>query len=70
MSEDSSSATSSNAGTPTAASRRKPSRTGNRPGSAKRNAPTFGDCALPSAARADNPSVDDPYHSGQRVWPD
>lgn len=32
---------------------------------------TFGKAALESQARAQNPSLgDDPFQSGQRIWPD
>jgi len=71
MSEESSS-TGSTDGTASTPPRRKPSpRGGPRGGASTRPAgPAFGASALPSAARASNPSLDDPYHSGQRIWPD
>lgn len=31
---------------------------------------TFGAAALASEARAQNPSVDDPFQGGHRIWPD
>ena len=31
---------------------------------------TFGQAALQSDARAQNPQGDDPFQSGQRIWPD
>lgn len=35
------------------------------------SASTFGKAALESQARARNPSLDDdPFQSGQRIWPD
>ncbi len=30
----------------------------------------FGVAALASSSRADSPSIDDPFQSGQRIWPD
>lgn len=32
--------------------------------------PVFGSAALASCSRAQNPSLDDPFQSGQRIWPD
>jgi hypothetical protein len=31
---------------------------------------TFGVAEMPSESRAHNPSAGDPYHGGQRIWPD
>lgn len=31
---------------------------------------SFGAAALASESRAQNPSTDDPFQSGQRIWPD
>lgn len=31
---------------------------------------SFGTAALGSESRAQNPSNDDPFQSGQRIWPD
>jgi len=32
--------------------------------------PVFGGAALASCSRARNPSLDDPFQSGLRIWPD
>lgn len=46
-------------------------RRGRAQGSTEASAAGFGEPALESQSRAQNPSLgDDPYQSGQRLWPD
>ncbi|MFP4496484.1 MAG: hypothetical protein ACLFN3_11240 [Halochromatium sp.] len=47
-----------------------PARKGRHPRTAQAQSGTFGVAALASASRAHNPSLDDPYHGGHRIWPD